>query len=134
MAKSQEQIRGETFKDYDGVPDKVVRLPPPKHRHKHKTKPLKQCAKCGRVANDLTQHSLTGHHRAPFVWLCRHPCHDEVHNFGVKMKNKKKTIPTCEIQFPSETTEQIVNAYKQILNPELMEAEKLKQSFSTRVE
>lgn len=50
----------------------------------------RKCEKCGRVGRDLTRHSLSGHHKPPFIWLCRTPCHDEYHNILSKEYVKKQ--------------------------------------------
>jgi ribosomal protein L37E len=54
-----------------------------------------QCEKCGRVASDLTKHSLNGHHQPPFVWMCRSPCHDNVHGIVPGIR-KKKHMPSMK--------------------------------------
>jgi len=93
-------------------------------------KKLKQCSKCGRVGDAMTKHSLTGSHEPPFIWLCRQPCHDEVHKFGLKMTKEEKAAqkrrPECSIQFPQEN---IANPYGKIIAPQSLEGEKFKQSF-----
>jgi hypothetical protein len=94
-------------------------------------KKLEQCVKCGRVGDAMTKHSLTGEHKPPFVWLCRQPCHDEVHKFGLKMTKEEKEAlkrqPQCSIQFPPE--DNIANPYSKLIEPESMEGGKFKQSF-----
>jgi hypothetical protein len=94
-------------------------------------KKLQQCAKCGRVGDAMTKHSLTGEHKPPFVWLCRQPCHDEVHKFGLKLTKEEKAAlkrqPKCSIQFPPE--DNIVNAYTKLIEPESLEGGKFKQPF-----
>jgi hypothetical protein len=94
-------------------------------------KKLEQCAKCGRVGDAMTKHSLTGEHKPPFIWLCRQPCHDEVHKFGLKMTKEEKAAlkqqPQCSIQFPPEDT--IANPYTKLIGPESLEGGKFKQSF-----
>jgi hypothetical protein len=124
-----EMTKEEVFKDYGNV------LRGAKSRSKIKTqrppKKLKQCAKCGRVGNEMTRHSLTGEHKPPFIWLCRQPCHDEVHKFGIKITKEQKAAlkrqPPCSIQFPTENN--IVNPYSKLIEPESLDGEKFKQSF-----
>jgi hypothetical protein len=107
----------------------------PKSRAKTKTprppKKLQQCSRCGRVGDAMTKHSLTGDHKPPFIWLCRQPCHDEVHKFGLKMTKEEKAAlkrqPPCSIQFP--TADNIANPYSKLIVPESLEGEKFKQSF-----
>ncbi len=106
-----------------------------KSRVKAKTprpsKKLQQCAKCGRVGDAMTKHSLAGGHKPPFVWLCRQPCHDEVHKFGLKLTKEEKAAlkqqPPCSIQFPKE--DNIANPYSKLITPESLEEEKFKQTF-----
>ena len=106
-----------------------------KGRSKTKTprppKKLQQCSKCGRVGDAMTKHSLTGGHEPPFIWLCRQPCHDEVHKFGLKMTKEQKAAlkrqPPCSIQFPTENN--ISNPYIKLIVPESLDGEKFKQSF-----
>ena len=94
-------------------------------------KKLNQCFKCGRVGDGMTKHSLVGEHKPPYIWLCRQPCHDEVHKFGIKMTKEEKAAlkrqPPCSIQFPQENT--IANAYTKLIEPESLDGEKFKQSF-----
>jgi hypothetical protein len=94
-------------------------------------KKLEQCVKCGRVGDAMTKHSLTGEHKPPFVWLCRQPCHDEVHKFGLKLTKEEKAAlkrqPQCSIQFPPE--DNIANPYSKLIEPESLEGGKFKQSF-----
>jgi hypothetical protein len=94
-------------------------------------KKLQQCSKCGRVGDAMTKHSLTGSHEPPFIWLCRQPCHDEVHKFGLKMTKEQKAAlkrqPPCSIQFPTENN--IANPYSKLIVPESLDGEKFKQSF-----
>lgn len=124
-----EMTKEEVFKDYGSVFSGV------KSRSKIKTrrppKKLKQCSKCGRVGDEMTKHSLTGEHKPPFIWLCRQPCHDEVHKFGIKMTKEEKAAlkrqPPCSIQFPTENN--IVNPYTKLIEPESLDREKFKQSF-----
>jgi hypothetical protein len=79
----------------------------------------------------MTQHSLTGGHKPPFIWLCRVPCHDEVHKFGIKMTKEEKASlkrkPPCSIQFPTENN--IANPYTKLIEPESLDGEKFKQTF-----
>jgi hypothetical protein len=106
-----------------------------KNKLKNKTprpsKKLEQCSKCGRVGDAMTKHSLTGGHKPPFIYLCRQPCHDEVHKFGLKMTEEQKAAlkqqPKCSIQFPKE--DNIVNPYSKLVLPESLEGEKFKQPF-----
>ncbi len=124
-----EMTKEEVFKDYSHA------LRGAKYRSKIKTprptKKLKQCAKCGRVGNEMTKHSLAGEHKPPFIWLCRQPCHDEVHKFGIKITKEQKAElkrqPPCSIQFPTENN--IVNPYAKLIEPELLNGEKFKQCF-----
>jgi hypothetical protein len=124
-----EMTKEEVFKDYGSVFSGV------KNRSKIKSrrppKKLKQCSKCGRVGNEMTKHSLTGEHKPPFIWLCRQPCHDEVHKFGIKMTKEEKTAlkrqPPCSIQFPTENN--IANPYTKLIDPESLYEQKFKQSF-----
>jgi len=119
----------EVFKDYGNILSGV------KSRSKIKTprpsKELKQCYKCGRVGDQMTQHSLTGKHKPPFIWLCRQPCHDKAHKFGIKMTKEEKAAlkqqPPCSIQFPTET--KIANPYTKLIEPESLYGQKFKQSF-----
>ncbi len=118
----------EVYKDYgkfSGVKSKskvMTRRPPKK---------LQQCAKCGRVGDAMTKHSLTGEHKPPFIWLCRQPCHDQVHKFGLRMTKEEKEAlkrqPQCTIQFPKEN--KVANPYTKLIEPESLEGEKFKQSF-----
>jgi hypothetical protein len=124
-----EMTKEEVFKDYGKVfPGGKIRL---KIKTRRPPKKLKQCAKCGRVGDEMTKHSLTGEHKPPFIWLCRQPCHDEVHKFGIKMTKEQKAalkrVPPCSIQFPTENN--IVNPYSKLIEPESLEREKFKQSF-----
>jgi hypothetical protein len=130
MAKDHsEMTKEEVFKDYN------IMLSGIKNKSRIKTrrpkKKLKQCAKCGRVGDEMTKHSLAGEHKPPFIWLCRQPCHDEVHKFGIKMTKEQKAAlkrqPPCSIQFPKENN--IVNPYAKLIEPESLEGEKFKQSF-----
>ncbi len=130
MAKDHtEMTKEEVFKDYNSMLSGI------KNKSKIKTrrpkKKLKQCAKCGRVGDEMTKHSLAGEHKPPFIWLCRQPCHDEVHKFGIKMTKAQKAAlkrqPPCSIQFPKENN--IVNPYAKLIEPESLEGEKFKQSF-----
>jgi hypothetical protein len=97
-------------------------------------KNLQQCAKCGRVGDAMTKHSLTGGHKPPFVWLCRQPCHNEVHKFGLKMTKEQKAAlkrqSPCSIQFPPE--DNIDNPYSKLVTPESLEDERFKQSFKRK--
>ena len=124
-----EMTKEEVFKDYGNVLSGVksrskikTRIPPEK---------LKQCSKCGRVGDEMTRHSLTGEHKPPFIWLCRQPCHDEVHKFGIKMTKEEKAAltrqPPCSIQFPTENN--TVNPYTKLIEPESLYGQKFKQSF-----
>ena len=125
----REMTKEEVFKDYGSVFSGVKSTPRIKTRRP--SKKLKQCAKCGRVGDEMTQHSLTGGHKPPFIWLCRVPCHDEVHKFGIKMTKEEKASlkrkPPCSIQFPKENN--IVNPYLKLIEPESLDGEKFKQSF-----
>jgi hypothetical protein len=124
-----EMTKEEVFKDYGNVlrgfksGSKIKTPRPPKK--------LKQCSKCGRVGDEMSKHSLTGEHKPPFIWLCRQPCHDEVHKFGIKMTKEQKTalkrVPPCSIQFPAENN--IVNPYAKLIEPKSLDGEKFKQSF-----
>jgi hypothetical protein len=124
-----EMTKEEVFKDYCNVLRGV------KSRSKIKTrrpsKKLKQCFKCGRAGDEMTKHSLAGEHKPPFIWLCRQPCHDEVHNFGIKLTKEQKAalkrVPPCSIQFPAENN--IVNPFAKLIEPKSMDGEKFKQSF-----
>ena len=106
-----------------------------KSRSKTKTKrlprKLQQCSQCGRVGDAMTKHSLAGGHEPPFIWLCRQPCHDEAHKFGLRMTKEQKSAlkqhPPCSIQFPKEN--KIVNPYTKLIEPEPLEREKFKQRF-----
>ena len=118
----------EVFKDYGTVFSGAKRS---KIKTRRPPKKLKQCAKCGRVGDEMTKHSLTGEHKPPFIYLCRQPCHDEVHKFGIKMTKEEKAalkrrLP-CSIQFPSENN--VVNPYTKLIEPESLYGEKFKQSF-----
>ncbi len=124
-----EMTKEEAFKDYGNVHHSVknglkIKTPRP-------SKKLKQCSKCGRVGDKMTKHSLTGEHKPPFIWLCRQPCHDEVHKFGIKMTKEQKAAlkqkPPCSIQFPTENN--IVNPYTKLIEPNSLYEEKFKQSF-----
>jgi len=79
----------------------------------------------------MTKHSLAGEHKPPFVWLCRRPCHDEVHRFGLKLTKEQKAAlkqqPQCSIQFPTE--DNVANPYAKLIAPESLEGDKFKQSF-----
>ena len=124
----KEITKEEVYRNYGkfgGVKSKskiLTRRPPKK---------LNQCSKCGKVGDAMTKHSLTGEHKPPFVWLCRQPCHDEVHKFGLKMTKEEKEAlkrPTqCSIQFPTE--DRVANPYTKLIEPESLEGEKFKQSF-----
>ena len=124
-----EMTKEEAFKDYGNVHRSVkkgskIKTPRPPRK-------LKQCSKCGRVGDKMTRHSLTGEHKPPFIWLCRQPCHDEVHKFGIKMTKEQKAAlkqqPPCSIQFPTENN--IVNPYAKLIEPESFYGDKFKQSF-----
>ena len=123
-----EMTKEDIYKDY-GVFKSV------KSKTKTKTprppKKLQQCAKCGRVGDAMTKHSLTGEHKPPFIWLCRQPCHDEVHKFGLKMTKEQKAAlkrqPQCSIQFP--TKDNIANPYTKLIESASLEGEKFKQPF-----
>ena len=130
MAKDHtEMTKEEVFKDYNNVLSGIKNKP--KIKTRRPPKKLKQCAKCGRVGDEMTKHSLTGEHKPPFIWLCRQPCHDEVHKFGIKMTKEQKAAlkrqPPCSIQFPKENN--IVNPYAKLIEPESLDGEKFKQSF-----
>jgi hypothetical protein len=124
----KEVTKEEIYKDY-GVFSSV------KTKSKTKTqrppKKLQQCCKCGRVGDAMTRHSLAGEHKPPFVWLCRQPCHDEVHRFGLKLTKEQKAAlkqqPQCSIQFPTE--DNVANPYAKLIAPESLEGDKFKQSF-----
>jgi hypothetical protein len=124
-----EMTKEEVFKDYGNVLRGV------KNRSKIKTrratKKLKQCYKCGRVGDETTKHSLTGEHKPPFIWLCRQPCHDEVHKFGIKMTKEQKASlkqqSPCSIQFPTDSN--IVNPFTKLIEPDSLYGQKFKQSF-----
>jgi len=128
VTKDRGITKEEVYKDF-GVFSGV------KSRSKTKTqkppKKLQQCSKCGRVGDEMTKHSLTGEHKPPFMWLCRQPCHDEVHKFGVKMTKEEKAAlkqqPQCSIQFPK--SDNIANPYTKLIQPGSLEGEKFKQSF-----
>jgi hypothetical protein len=124
-----EMTKEEIFKDYGNAhSDGKSRL---KIKTRRPPKKLKQCSKCGRVGDEMTKHSLTGEHKPPFIWLCRQPCHDEVHKFGIKMTREEKAalkrVPPCSIQFPTDSN--IVNPYTKLIEPESLYGEKFKQSF-----
>ena len=124
-----EMTKEEVFKDYGNVhSDGKSRL---KIKTRRAPKKLKQCAKCGRVGDKMTKHSLAGEHKPPFIWLCRQPCHDEVHKFGIKLTKEEKAAlkqqPPCSIQFPLENN--IVNPYAKLIETESLDREKFKQSF-----
>ena len=124
-----EMTKEEVFKDYGAVSNGAKRMP--KIKTRRPPKKLKQCAKCGRVGDDMTKHSLTGDHQPPFIWLCRQPCHDEVHKFGIKMTKEEKAAlkrqPPCSIQFPTDNN--IVNPYAKLIDPESLDGQSFKQSF-----
>jgi hypothetical protein len=123
-----EMTKEEVYKDYGmfnsakGKSKIKTRRPPKK---------LQQCSKCGRVGDAMTKHSLTGEHKPPFIWLCRQPCHDEVHKFGYKMTEEEKAAlqqrPECSIQFPAK--DNVASPYSKLIVPESMEREKFTQSF-----
>jgi hypothetical protein len=118
----------EVFKDYGNVSGVKSRA---KIKTRRPPKKLQQCFKCGRVGDAMTKHSLTGEHKPPFIWLCRKPCHDEVHKFGLKMTKEEKAAlkrqPPCSIQFPTENN--IANPYAKLIEPGSLDGEKFKQSF-----
>ena len=118
----------EVFKDYGSVSGVKSRA---KIKTRRPPKKLKQCFICSRVGDAMTKHSLTGEHKPPFMWLCRKPCHDEVHKFGIKMTKEQKAAlkrqPPCSIQFPTENN--ITNPYTKLIEPESLDGEKFKQSF-----
>jgi hypothetical protein len=128
LIKDKEMTKEEVYKDY-GTFSSV------KSRSKIKTrrlpKKLRQCFKCGRVGDAMTKHSLKGEHKPPFIWLCRQPCHDEVHKFGLKMTKEQKAAlkrqPQCSIQFPIE--DKVANPYAKLIESESLEEKKFKQSF-----
>ena len=105
----------------EGIYKDYGKLSVAKNKSKIKTrrppKKLNQCAKCGRVGDAMTKHSLTGEHKPPFIWLCRQPCHDEVHKFGLKLTKEQKAAlkrqPPCSIQFPAENN--IANPYAKLI-------------------
>jgi len=117
----------EVYKDY-GVFSSQSKS---KTKTRRPPKKLQQCVKCGRVGDAMTKHSLTGEHKPPFIWLCRQPCHDEVHKFGLKMTKEEKAAlkrqPQCTIQFSPEVN--IANPYTKLVEPESLEGGKFKQSF-----
>lgn len=45
-----------------------------------------KCSRCGK-RRDLTKHSLTGHHKPPFVYVCR-ICHSRIHDCLPRMRKK----------------------------------------------
>jgi len=120
--------REDVYKDYGAYSSVKSRV---KTKTPRPSKKLQQCAKCGRVGDAMTKHSLAGAHKPPFVWLCRQPCHDEVHKFGLKLTIQEKAAlklqPPCSIQFPKE--DNIANPYSKLITPESLEGEKFKQSF-----
>lgn len=117
----------EIYKNYGAFSDK----PKLKTKTQRSPKKLQQCSKCGRVGDAMTKHSLAGGHKPPFVWLCRQPCHDEVHRFGLKLTKEQKAAlklqPQCSIQFPAE--DNIANPYAKLIAPESLGEDKFKQSF-----
>ena len=123
-----EMTKEEVFKDYGSVCGVKSRA---KIKTRRPPKKLKQCFICGRVGDAMTKHSLTGEHKPPFIWLCRQPCHDEVHKFGLKMTKEQKAAlkrqPQCSIQFPK--SDNIANPYAKLILPGSLEGEKFKQSF-----
>ncbi len=128
MTKHTEKTKEEVYKNYgtfSGVKNRS------KTKNRRPPKKLQQCAKCGRVGDAMTKHSLTGEHKPPFVWLCRQPCHDQVHKFGLKMTKEQKAAlkrqPSCSIQFPTENN--ITNPYTKLIEPESLERKKFNQSF-----
>jgi len=125
----REMTKEEVFRDFGSVPSNVKRGLKVKTRRPPKK--LKQCFKCGRVGDEMTKHSLMGEHKPPFIWLCRQPCHDDVHKFGIKMTKEQKAAlkqqPPCSIQFPTENN--IVNPYTKLIEPESLYGERFKQSF-----
>jgi len=123
-----EMTKEEVFKDYGSVFSGVKRA---KIKTRRPPKKLKQCSKCGRVRDAMTKHSLTGEHKPPFIWLCRQPCHDEVHKFGIKMTKEEKAAlkrqPPCSIQFPTENNS--TNPYTKLIDAESLYEQKFNQSF-----
>ena len=124
-----EMTKEEVFKDYCSTLGNAKRKT--KIKTQRAPKKLKQCAKCGRVGDKMTKHSLTGEHKPPFIWLCRKPCHDEVHKFGIKMTVEEKAALKQQhpstIQFPTENN--IVNPYAKLIESELLDGQGFKQSF-----
>ncbi len=123
-----EMTKEEVYKEYGMFSSDKRRL---KTRTRRPPKKLQQCSKCGRIGDEMTRHSLLGGHKPPFIWLCRQPCHDEVHKFGLKMTKEEKAAlkrhPQCRIQFP--TGDNIANPYTNLIEPESLKGEKFKQSF-----
>ncbi len=128
MTKDKEMTKEEVYKDY-GTFSGFKRRSRTKARRPPKK--LRQCSKCGRVGDAMTKHSLTGEHKPPFIWLCRKPCHDDVHKFGLKMTKEEKAVlkrlPQCSIQFPSNS--KIADPYKKIIESESAVETKFLQSF-----
>jgi hypothetical protein len=118
----------EVYKDYGMFSSSKSKL---KNKTPRPPKKLQQCAKCGRVGDAMTKHSLTGQHKPPFIWLCRQPCHDEIHKFGLRMTKEEKAAlkrqPQCSIQFPAKDS--IVHPYAKLIEPESLEGEKFAQYF-----
>ncbi len=118
----------EVYKDYGVFSNAKSRS---KIKSRRPPKKLHQCAKCGRVGDSMTKHSLIGEHKPPFVWLCRRPCHDQVHKFGIKMTQEEKEAikrqPQCSIQFPVK--DNIANPYAKLIEAELLDGKKFKQPF-----
>ncbi len=128
MTKERGMTKEEVYKDYGLFGGAKSRS---KTKTRRPPKKLKQCSKCGRVGDAMTKHSLTGDHKPPFVWLCRQPCHDSVHNFGLKMSQEQsaalKQQPQCSIQFPTE--DNLVKPYAKLVEPVSPEGQRFKQSF-----
>ncbi len=125
-----EMTKEEVYKDFGMFSS--VKKRGPKTGIRKPPKKLQQCSKCGRVGDAMTKHSLAGGHNPPYIWLCRTPCHDEVHKFGLKMTKEEKAalkqVPECNIQFPTE--DKITNPYAKLITPESLEGEKFRQPFS----
>ena len=49
------------------------------------------CWKCKKT-KDLTRHSLKGHHRPPYIRVCR-KCHDKIHGIEQNQIINKKYQP-----------------------------------------
>jgi hypothetical protein len=127
VTKHTKKTKEEVYKNY-GMFSGINRS---KTKNRRPPKKLQQCAKCGRVDDAMTKHSLTGEHKPPFIWLCRQPCHDEVHKFGLKMTEEQKAAlkrqPPCSIQFPAENN--IANPYTKLIEPASLERGKIQAVF-----